>query len=558
MAITSLHELYSRANQQVQNLLKPGWDGTTFDPADYWSNFCDWLEDHPVARTAALAAWGIKNEDDEDGQLLRGLEADTHYRKLPDWITTGYEEDLAVYLDGQGAHLAPTGTHVKAEREQLLPRTTWLVHFSYQAEAIAVQGFRKGFSDPRRLGLTMHFPEEAPEKQGAGYNFAFLAGSQDMLEAASTERYGNGAVMFQNSGVQVYHHADEETQIIFQGNQVNPQGIVHLKMWNDHSWSVMSKVTRKALFSGSIGQCADWVKANFQQYHNQFALPGNTYNKQTMQLNEEALQRSIARYCSEHQADIRSGVLTEAQVYEEVSQALLAEGIITGIKGLFAPGSTVQQAAGQLGSRAASAVQSARTGVQQKAAELGNRATDAFQTARTAVQQGVEKLQNDYSIGAASGELRSLAQQRTKAEEQFTDKMARFKENVAQIQQQRYALRKEHRALLRTFHQQAHGQYVRAAQGLGIPVSKGNSFYDAVDQALETRQMVPAVLTEGWGKLDEGEWGQVPVFEESPLPVDEPTPEPGFEPDPSLTEEALQSLRESQPNPFKKYVASAA
>jgi hypothetical protein len=197
-----------------------------------------------------------------------------------------------------------------------------------------------------------------------------------------------------------------------------------------------------------------------------------------MILTEEVLQRAVARYCAEHQEAIRSGQLTEA---------MLQESILAGV-------------------------------------------ADKFHAAKQAVSSGVERVRNDYEAGAAVGALKELAAKRTDAELDFEDKLDYFRQQVAQIQAQRIALRKEHRAIMRSFHQQQHEQYVRAGQALGIPYVQGDAFYDAVDHALEQRKMVPAVLTESWGSLDEmdstGSGGsEIPLEEGEWAPGYNPTPE---------------------------------
>jgi hypothetical protein len=154
------------------------------------------------------------------------------------------------------------------QHNRLLPRQTWLVHFTDDPNAIAEQGFAMGTFDMTRLGLTTYTQNSAKER---GYNFAFIADGRHANWAASEGKYGKHAVMFQNSGVHTWHSADEEDQIIFWGADVKPSDIVVLKHHRD-DWYVQSHdqrhgYTDRSLFAGDFEKCVAWVITNFQQYH---------------------------------------------------------------------------------------------------------------------------------------------------------------------------------------------------------------------------------------------------------------------------------------------------
>ena len=192
-----------------------------------------------------------------------------------------------------------------------------------------------------------------------------------------------------------------------------------------------------------------------------------------MKLTEQVLQQAVARYCSEYQDEITSGRLSLDQ---------LNEGILSGIRGIFDTNSAVNMAAGS----------------------LATKAVGKLKDAKQAIGQGVQRIKDDYVAGDASAELRGLARERNQAEVGFNEKLDHFKANVRSIQQERYTLKREHKQILKQFHQSSHAQYIRAATALQIPVAKGDAFYQAVDQALEARHLVPtAILNESWGVLEE-------------------------------------------------------
>lgn len=160
-----------------------------------------------------------------------------------------------------GAH-SPTYMHM--DYKQLLPRETWLVHFSDQSDAIGGKGFQYGHEDFQSLGLTTHFTDKARMK-GQGWNFAFDALSKDAVMAAENGHYGKHAVLFQSAGVQAYHYGDEENQVIFQGAGV--QGIVPIFQGSD-GWEVNSNRDARVLFRGPFIDVVQWVIQNYAQYRN--------------------------------------------------------------------------------------------------------------------------------------------------------------------------------------------------------------------------------------------------------------------------------------------------
>lgn len=157
---------------------------------------------------------------------------------------------------------------------------------------------------------------------------------------------------------------------------------------------------------------------------------------------------------------------------------ILKEGIVDGVRSIFGPGSAAQGAAASLMQKGADALAQARGAVQQAGQQVG----DAF-----------TKVRNDYTVGAASGELRKLAEKRNQAEVAFNQKLEAYKADIAQLQAERRELRAEQKKIRRGFHRQQHDQYVRAAQALGIRVTRSYAFYDEVDQQLELRGLVPQV-----------------------------------------------------------------
>lgn len=116
---------------------------------------------------------------------------------------------------------APTYMHVTFKK--ILPRTTWLVHFTNDIWRIINKGLF-GFEDMTRLGLTTWWKKSDANFIKNGWNFAFEADGRHARVAAHGDRgdgkYGRDFAIFQAAGVLVQHHGDQEDQVIFRGGDV--------------------------------------------------------------------------------------------------------------------------------------------------------------------------------------------------------------------------------------------------------------------------------------------------------------------------------------------------
>lgn len=249
----SLDEKYTSDNSALLRYMK----ASEFDPYGLWH---------------AVAEWLSQNGDEEDFQALAGVdhmdedeiaELDPEvFHRLSSARQAEIARDVVDTLVQYDPASAPTWAHMSLSKDRLLPRTTWLIHFSDEAESIAQNGFKYGIDQMDRLGLTTWLGKS--EKGYGGYNFAFEATSRDALRGT---KYGRDAVLFMNSGVKAYHYGDDESQIIFIGKDVDPRDIVLLR--NDGGdWLVTPKadIGRDAVFRGTLPQAIKWVMSNWAQY----------------------------------------------------------------------------------------------------------------------------------------------------------------------------------------------------------------------------------------------------------------------------------------------------
>jgi hypothetical protein len=255
-----LMEKYTENNSALLRYFKDG----NFDPYSCWYEICDWLAKNDYMGLFSELIGKPTTQDE-----LEEEDADIFY-KLPPEVQKECSERVAEYIMQHDPASAPSTDHMSLSRDRLLSRETWLVHFTDDPWSVQYTGFTYGIDQMDRLGLTTWFKQEA--KKYGGYNFAFEAGSRHSINAASQHKYGKHAVLFQNSGVKVYHYGDEEDQVIFWGQDVEPSSIVILSCEYD-VWTVVDVRNSRNLFSGEFQQAVNWVKKNFTQYRRSITRP---------------------------------------------------------------------------------------------------------------------------------------------------------------------------------------------------------------------------------------------------------------------------------------------
>lgn len=263
---SKLDEKYSSQNSQFLNYMEQ----QPVDHYQFWHLFPEWLENQ-------LDTEEIDQDQYDSIMAIFDDEDPETFHEMPDNVQKGFEEfirqEAMDQLMQNDPADAPTWAHAHISRKKLLPRTTWLVHFTNDADSIAQEGFRYGVDDMTKLGLTTWFKNEGDMKRHGGYNFAVIAGSRDMNNIARQRKYGKQIVLFQNSGVQMYHHGDEEYQIVFNGADVDPRSIIVIKSGQEADWGVYvhpnkrNRYPRETLFEAeSLEACVEWAIKNLRQY----------------------------------------------------------------------------------------------------------------------------------------------------------------------------------------------------------------------------------------------------------------------------------------------------
>jgi len=244
-----LSEKYSRENVYLLHHLNNG----SIDYYQYWWVITQWIEHEDLTEELSeRAGREIDNLHDEEPELFELL-TPTEQASCEEWVVT--------YLMRHDPAEAPTGSYFTPEK-RLIPRTTWLIHFSDHASDIWTDGFTRGVNDMNRLGLTTHLGDQ--DKKYGGYNFAFRADGRDASWAAAKRSYGSEAVMFQNSGVSAWHSGDEEQQIIFWGADVAKDATIYLSR-EEGDWVVNGRDDSQP-FRGDLKSAVAWVMRNDRQY----------------------------------------------------------------------------------------------------------------------------------------------------------------------------------------------------------------------------------------------------------------------------------------------------
>lgn len=228
------------------------------------------------------AAWMENEDDNPDGaaNVQKWLEEDLG--PIDDAIDETDDAEMARFRESNTVlstlNSASDPTFLFMDFEKILSNR-WMVHFTSDASGIARDGFTRGVADLTALGLTTHFSER--EKLGGGYGFAYEVGDEHYAKRGSRrgeQRYGDEAVLFRASGVKVWHHGDEEPQVIFWGGTatdivVLERGEYRRKSgksdWDTSEGWYVGPSEHPFFAADDISDVIAWVIANFRQYKHQ-------------------------------------------------------------------------------------------------------------------------------------------------------------------------------------------------------------------------------------------------------------------------------------------------
>ena len=139
-----------------------------------------------------------------------------------------------------------------------LVKNEWCIHFGEDSDSIAREGFTHGTDDLEKLGYTRR---DASKMNLPGYNFAYPA----YYNRINTD-YGSEAVLFQTSGVEIYHDGDCEHQVVFWGPYA--KNFIPIKQAYGE-WYVYGNKGQILYKSENIGDIIRWAMNNKEQYRKQ-------------------------------------------------------------------------------------------------------------------------------------------------------------------------------------------------------------------------------------------------------------------------------------------------
>lgn len=147
-----------------------------------------------------------------------------------------------------------------------LVKNQWLIHFTDNADDIAKEGFKFGVDDMTKLGLTTHLGEF--DKKYGGYNFAYLIHDFSRYAKGNYYRgkykYGKEAVVFNASGIKVWHYGDEEPQVIFFGNTA--RNIIPITRGENSDYAIYGKNGSVLFENDDLERVVYWLTDNYEQY----------------------------------------------------------------------------------------------------------------------------------------------------------------------------------------------------------------------------------------------------------------------------------------------------
>ncbi len=244
-------------------------------PHEYYYFFDDFLDETDTyfekPKEEFINAYGeLETGDDyHDIELMTWLENNNKeiYNKFAEYLFDKISNNTLPIDDSE----YPAWSYFD-DRPQLI-KNQWLIHFTNDADGIAKSGFKYGVDDMTKLGLTTHLSDF--DKKYGGYNFAYTLNDFQKYGSSSYGnwsksgyKYGNEAVVFNASGIKVWHYGDEEPQVIFYGNTV--KNIIPITSGENSKFGVFNKKGKLLYENDDLTKIVKWIVNNYHQYRKNF------------------------------------------------------------------------------------------------------------------------------------------------------------------------------------------------------------------------------------------------------------------------------------------------
>lgn len=205
-------------------------------------------------------------------------------------------EDFIQYVTRYGDTEVPLFCAADFRREV---HNEWLVHMTSSDNIPGL--YKEGFSYGVDIDNLAYTPGIGTTnyKYGAGYDFAFDA---DEASIAEKSGYGDCAVLFQASGIQIYHWGDQQYQVIFYGPSA--RNLIFLFQDDETKmWYVDSEITGRRLVEfENLEFLVQWCISNFPQYHNHLVGRNSQYKK---------FERNVAKRKEQQYKQVSEGIFSK-------------------------------------------------------------------------------------------------------------------------------------------------------------------------------------------------------------------------------------------------------
>jgi hypothetical protein len=235
----------------------------------------DYLKADPLSIAAHDYSYAIDDWlESNDITIPDEVATKESYEKV-EWLENNNPEAFKEFGDYVFNKYAHNEGHSKAQfdSDPKIVKNEWLIHFTDDPYNIWKKGFTYGTDDMERLGLSTGFTKES--KKGGKFAFAFRVKDYERYYTGDRGRkfkYGKGAVVFQASGVLVFHYGDEEPQVIFDTSTAH--NIMTIEIDDENGPYVNGKKGQLLFRSNNpelneqerFEACVDWIVNNFDQY----------------------------------------------------------------------------------------------------------------------------------------------------------------------------------------------------------------------------------------------------------------------------------------------------
>lgn len=207
-----------------------------------------------------------KGELPEDLYELDAWEIGEYLGPLFETKLASYAEDFVRYVSYYGDTEIPLFCVADFVKEI---HNEWLIHMTDNLVGLNHEGFSYGVG----IDELAYTPGRGTikYKYGAGYNFGFELRD---ISTAESSGYGKYCILFQASGVEIYHYGDEQRQVIFYGPSAKNLIFICRADYGEYSgmWCVLDAMDsgygKYLCHFDTLEKAVYWAIKNFPQYRN--------------------------------------------------------------------------------------------------------------------------------------------------------------------------------------------------------------------------------------------------------------------------------------------------